>query len=46
MVPIGCGMDEYIELNPAELKGNRPTGPGVPGLPSILGVGAGPGVPT
>ena len=46
MVPMGCGMDEYMELNPAELKGSRPTGPGVPGLPSMLGVAAGPGVPT
>ena len=23
MLPIGWGMDGYIELNPAELKGSR-----------------------
>ena len=43
MVPIGCGMDGYMELNPV-LKGILVTGPGVgvgpgvPGLPSIPGV--------
>ena len=47
MVPIGCGMDGYMELNPV-LNGNLDTGPGagvgpgVPGEPSILEP---PGVP-